>query len=132
MPTLFSVDKKPVLPKPRGTALDIKVEASCQKEEVLILPGAGDLSTDGMSEAMNEMMEEFGKERLSAFVQRAGGSSASVIEKNLRAVNSTMCDPLQGNDMTFVFSRRAMSSVVPHLNGPGRARWCGQAMRFEW
>lgn len=114
MPLLFSVDKEPFLLKTRGIALGIKEEASYQKEEVLILPGDRLLVyTDGVSEAMDELMEEFGKERLRDLVQRAEGSSAAVIEKILGAVNSYMYDPLQGDDMTIVFLQRAKSPAVP-------------------
>jgi serine phosphatase RsbU (regulator of sigma subunit) len=64
--------------------------------------------TDGVSEAMNEKMEEFGKERLQGLIQRTdGGCAAALIERILAAVAAHVHDATQSDDMTLVLLQRS-------------------------
>ena len=108
LPILFSAGRKPVLLRSRGIALGIKEDVTYAKEEICILPGDRLLIyTDGVSEAMNGNMEEFGKEKLQNLVQRAEGeSAAAVIERILGAVGAHVHDATQSDDMTIVLLQR--------------------------
>ncbi|MCX6133088.1 MAG: PAS domain S-box protein [Ignavibacteriales bacterium] len=108
MPMLFSSGMKPTLLKTRGIALGIKEDVTYAKEEISILPGDRILIyTDGISEAMNEKMEEFGKEKLQALVQRAQGErSAALIDNIIAAVSAHVRSASQSDDMTIVLVQR--------------------------
>jgi PAS domain S-box-containing protein len=112
MPILFSAGHKPTLLRTRGIALGIKEDVSYEKGEISILPGDRLLIyTDGVSEAMNEKMEEFGKERLQGLVQRTeGGSAAGLIERILAAVEAHVHDATQYDDMTIVLLQRSRTN----------------------
>jgi PAS domain S-box-containing protein len=116
MPILFSAGRKPALLRARGIALGIKEDVTYEKEEVPILPGDRLLIyTDGVSEAMNEKMEEFGKERLQRLIERTdGGSAAALIERILAGVSAHVHDAMQSDDMTIVLVQRL------HADGKGR------------
>jgi PAS domain S-box-containing protein len=109
MPILFSTGRKPTLLMSRGIALGIKEDVTYEKDEVSILPGDRLLVyTDGVSEAMNEKMEEFGKERLQGLIQRTdGGCAAALIERILAAVAAHVHDATQSDDMTLVLLQRS-------------------------
>jgi PAS domain S-box-containing protein len=108
MPILFSKGKKPNLLKTRGIALGIKEDVTYEKEEISILPGDRLLIyTDGVSEAMNGRLEEFGKERLQNLIQRSEeGNAAAMIERILAAVAAHVHDATQSDDMTLVLLQR--------------------------
>jgi sigma-B regulation protein RsbU (phosphoserine phosphatase) len=107
-PLLFSPDKEPQLLKTRGPALGLQENVSYQKDEVSINPGGRLLIySDGISEAMNDRMEEFGDEKLREIVQRDNGDSAiELIEKIKAAVKLHFGDAPQNDDMTMIILRR--------------------------
>ena len=110
MPILLSAGGELALLTTRGIALGIKEDVSYEKEEISIIPGDRLLIyTDGVSEAMNEMMEEFGKTRLQSVLRRAEGEAAAVIiERILDAVGSHVHDATQSDDMTIVLLQRLL------------------------
>ena len=108
LPILFSAGKKPVPLETRGIALGLKENVSYVRDEISIHPD--DLLliySDGISEAMNERMEEFGEERLQEIVQHNSGDSASeIIEKIIAAANLHFGDASQNDDMTIIIIKR--------------------------
>ncbi len=63
--------------------------------------------SDGISEAMNEKMEEFGEERLLAIVEKnRKNSAASLIDNILDAVNLHFGSSPQNDDMTIIILKR--------------------------
>jgi PAS domain S-box-containing protein len=108
LPLIFSPEKKPVLLKTHGLALGMKEDVSYQKEEISINPGDRLLIySDGITEAMNERMEEFGDEKLLEIVQRYCGYSAdALIENIIAAVNLHFGNVPQNDDMTMVCIER--------------------------
>jgi sigma-B regulation protein RsbU (phosphoserine phosphatase) len=108
LPLLFSPEKKPVLLKTHGLVLGMKEDVSYQQEEIFINPGDRLLIySDGISEAMNEQMEEFGDEKLLKIVQQSRGYSAdALIENIIAAVNLHFGNVPQNDDMTLVLSLR--------------------------
>jgi sigma-B regulation protein RsbU (phosphoserine phosphatase) len=109
---MFSRGGRPLPLKTRGIALGMKEEVSYEKEEVTI--NSGDrllIYTDGISEAMNERMEEFGEEKLQDLVQsNSDESSSEVIEKIITAVNRHVGAAAQSDDMTIVLLKRTGAS----------------------
>lgn len=108
MPILFSQGKDPVSLKMRGIALGMKEEVSYEKEEIAIYPGDRLLIySDGVPEAMNGKMEEFGKEKLKSLVPRNEGISAQeLIRRILASVSAHVNDASQSDDMTLVLVNR--------------------------
>jgi len=108
MPILFPAGARPIPLKTRGIALGMKEDVSYEKEEIPINPGDQLLVySDGVSEAMNERMEEFGEEGLSQIVQSTSDASAAEsIEEIIAAVNSHIGNATRGDDMTLVLVRR--------------------------
>ncbi|MBM3298351.1 MAG: SpoIIE family protein phosphatase, partial [Deltaproteobacteria bacterium] len=108
MPILFPASGKPIPLKTRGIALGMKENVAYEKEEISINPGDQLLVySDGVSEAMNERMEEFGEEGLSQIVQSTSGASAAEsIEEVIAAVNLHIGNATRGDDMTLVLVRR--------------------------
>jgi sigma-B regulation protein RsbU (phosphoserine phosphatase) len=111
LPLIFSPEKKPVPLKNHGLALGIQEEVSYPTEEISINPGDRLLIySDGISEAMNERMEEFGDEKLLEIVQRYRGQSAGVLIENIFAsVNRHFGNTPQNDDMTMVLLLRKNS-----------------------
>ncbi len=107
-PLIFSPNKKPLPLKTHGPALGLLEDVSYQKDEISINPGDSLLIySDGISEAMNDRMEEFGDEKLRKIVQRDNGNSANdVIEKIIAAVNLHFGDASQNDDMTIIILKR--------------------------
>jgi sigma-B regulation protein RsbU (phosphoserine phosphatase) len=107
-PLVFSPGKKPRPLKTHGLALGIQENISYQKDEISINPG--DLLliySDGISEAMNDQMEEFGDEKLQEIVQLDKGDSATdLIENIIMAVNLHFGDASQNDDMTLIILKR--------------------------
>jgi len=114
MPILFSKGKKQVVLRTRGIALGMKEDVSYEKEEISINPGDRLLIyTDGVSEAMNERMEEFGEEKLQGVVQRNDGDAAPVlIGKIIAEVSAHVHRASQSDDMTIVFLQRPRSHAA--------------------
>jgi sigma-B regulation protein RsbU (phosphoserine phosphatase) len=114
MPILFSKGKKQVVLRTRGIALGMKEDVSYEKEEIPINPGDRLLIyTDGVSEAMNERMEEFGEEKLQGVVQRNDGDAAPVlIGKIIAEVSAHVHRASQSDDMTIVFLQRPRSHAA--------------------
>jgi serine phosphatase RsbU (regulator of sigma subunit) len=81
---------------------------SYQNDEIPIKPGDRLLIySDGISEAMNKRMEEFGDEKLREIFQRDNGDSANEsIEKIIAAVNLHFGDASQNDDMTMIILKR--------------------------
>ncbi|MFQ5822110.1 MAG: PAS domain S-box protein [Candidatus Heimdallarchaeota archaeon] len=107
-PLIFSPDKKPLPLKTHGLALGMQEDVSYQKDEISINPGDRLLIySDGITEAMNERMEEFGDEKLREIVQRYSGDSAgTLIEKIIAAVTLHFGDASQNDDMTIIILKR--------------------------
>lgn len=109
-PLIFSPGKKPLPLKTHGLALGLQEDVSYQNDEIPINPGARLLIySDGISEAMNDRMEEFGDEKLREIVQRDNGDSANEsIEKIIAEVNFHFGDTSQNDDMTMVILKRKL------------------------
>ena len=110
-PHLCSAGRKPVPLKTHGLALGMQEDVSYQNDEISINPGDRLLIySDGISEAMNERMEDFGDEKLREIVQRySGDSSGALIEKLIAAVNLHFGDVPQHDDMTMILLLRKES-----------------------
>jgi PAS domain S-box-containing protein len=108
MPILFSAGARPVTLQTRGIVLGVKEDASYEKGEISLSPGDRLLIyTDGICEAMNERMEEFGEERLSEIVQRNDRAPvAELVETILAAVNDHVGNAAGSDDMTLILLRR--------------------------
>jgi PAS domain S-box-containing protein len=108
MPILFSAGARPVTLQTRGIVLGVKEDASYEKGEISLSPGDRLLIyTDGICEAMNERMEEFGEERLSEIVQRNDQAPvAELVETILAAVNDHVGNAAGSDDMTLILLRR--------------------------
>jgi PAS domain S-box-containing protein len=107
-PLLFSAGKKPRPLKTHGLALGLKKDVSYQNDEIPINPGDRLLIySDGISEAMNDRMEEFGDRKLRDIVQSDKGDSTNKsLEKIIAAVNLHFGDAKQNDDMTLIILRR--------------------------
>ena len=108
LPLIFSTVKKPVPLKTHGLVLGAKEDVSYIEEEISINPGDRLLIySDGISEAMNEQMEEFGDEKLLEIVQRYRDYSAdALIEKIIAALNLHFGSVPQNDDMTMILLLR--------------------------
>ncbi len=108
MPILFSAGARPVTLQTRGIVLGVKEDASYEKGEISLSPDDRLLIyTDGICEAMNERMEEFGEERLSEIVQRNDQAPvAELVETILAAVNDHVGNAAGSDDMTLILLRR--------------------------
>jgi PAS domain S-box-containing protein len=108
MPILFSAGARPVTLQTRGIVLGVKEDASYEKGEISLSPDDRLLIyTDGICEAMNERMEEFGEERLSEMVQRNDQAPvAELVETILAAVNDHVGNAAGSDDMTLILLRR--------------------------
>lgn len=108
IPLIFSAAKKPVPIKTHGLALGIKENVVYNMEKVNI--NSGDILliySDGISEAMDDKMAEFGEERLLAIVEKNRKNSAvSLIDNILDAVNLHFGTSPQNDDMTIIILKR--------------------------
>jgi len=107
-PLLFSPGKKPLPLKTHGLALGLKKDISYQNDEIHIKPGERLLIySDGISEAMNESMEEFGDQKLLEVVKGADNDSANTsIKRITEAVNLHFGEAQQNDDMTMIILKR--------------------------
>jgi PAS domain S-box-containing protein len=108
MPILFSAGARPVTLQTRGIVLGVKEDASYQQGEISFsLNDRLLIYTDGISEAMNERMEEFGEGRLSEIVQQDDQSPvAELVDKILATVNLHVGDAPGSDDMTLILLKR--------------------------
>jgi sigma-B regulation protein RsbU (phosphoserine phosphatase) len=108
MPIIFPAGGEPIALKTRGIALGIKEDVTYEKEEMPINPGDRLLIySDGISEAMNEQMEQFGDEKLREIVRCSSeDSSSELIEKIIAAVNAHVGDTSHNDDMTIIVLKR--------------------------
>jgi PAS domain S-box-containing protein len=108
MPILFSADRKSVRLATRGIALGIKEDVLYEEEEIAIHPDDRLLIySDGISEAMNVSLEEFGQERIKRVVQQHRLDCADLlVEKIFSAVTAHLGSIPQNDDMTVVLVRR--------------------------
>jgi sigma-B regulation protein RsbU (phosphoserine phosphatase) len=108
IPVLLSPDGRTELLRTRGIALGMREMATYEEEEIVIAPGDSLLIySDGITEAMDANLEEFGAERLETIFQNSiVDSAASLMEKIFSAVSSHVGDAPQSDDMTVVVLRR--------------------------
>lgn len=108
IPIVFSRNKKAVPLQTPGLALGMQEDVQYQKDEISLNPGERLLIySDGITEAMNEQMIEFGEKRLLEIVQQYKGDSASeLVRKILEAMNSHVGKALQNDDRTIILMIR--------------------------
>jgi PAS domain S-box-containing protein len=108
MPFIFHEGKKTVSLKTRGIALGMKENISYKTEKRIITKGDTIvIYSDGISEAMNKRMIEFGDIRIKRFVKTNLDKSANkLIELLFSTVNKHFGDTPQNDDMTMIVVRR--------------------------
>jgi PAS domain S-box-containing protein len=108
MPILFSQGGNAELLRTRGIALGMKEHVIYEEEEISFSPEDRLLIySDGISEAMNDRLEEFGEERLQKVVRHNLKETAgSLVEKIFAAVDAHVNKASQSDDMTVVLVRR--------------------------
>lgn len=108
MPYIFTKGKKTVSLKTRGIALGMKDDVSYHIEKLSV--HTGDMIviySDGISEAMNVRMTEFGDEKIKRIAKSNLDNSASeLIEKIFSTVNKHFNNAPQNDDMTMIAFRR--------------------------
>ena len=105
LPVLFSVEHASIPLANRGIALGLKEDTCYRTETVKIKPGDRLLIyTDGITEAMNADMEEFGEEELLRTVSQTppAVSAGELVEIILTKVRDHMGYAPQNDDMTVV------------------------------
>jgi sigma-B regulation protein RsbU (phosphoserine phosphatase) len=82
-----------------------------RKKEFALNPGDRLLIySDGIPEAMNDRMEEFGEDRLVQMVQQHSGlSSDGLIKKIISTVNMHFGSSLQNDDITLIVLTRKIT-----------------------
>jgi sigma-B regulation protein RsbU (phosphoserine phosphatase) len=107
-PILFPAGKQNVLLKTRGLALGLKENTFYKDDEIFM--NSGDILliySDGISEAMNDKMEEFGDEKIRKIVKNNKNVSSGVlIEKILAQANTHFSGTNQNDDMTIIVIKR--------------------------
>ena len=111
LPILFPTGGKPFPLKTRGIALGMKDNVIFRKKEFALNPGDRLLIySDGIPEAMNDRMEEFGEDRLVQMVQQHSGlSSDGLIKKIISTVNMHFGNSLQNDDITLIVLTRKIT-----------------------
>ncbi|MDX1688491.1 MAG: PP2C family protein-serine/threonine phosphatase, partial [Candidatus Promineifilaceae bacterium] len=94
-----------------GIVLGVLEDVSLQDATIEVAPGDFVVFyTDGVTEAMNEEMEEFGVERLrDAIAGSAGGDANDVLEAIVAAVDAHTGEMPRWDDVTLVVARRLPS-----------------------
>lgn len=107
-PFIFSRDKKHLPLKTHGLALGLQQNVSYQQDEISVNKGDRLLIySDGISEAMNDRMEEFGDAKLRGIIRHHDGDSAKeLIDKIIAAVNLHFDKASQNDDMTIIILKR--------------------------
>ncbi len=107
-PFLFSDTDKPQRLKSGGIMLGAFEDFAFEEDRVSLKPG--DLlviSSDGISEAMNSNLEQFGEERLQAVVRNNRHAAPhDIIDKIITAVRAHAGDHPQSDDMTLIVLTR--------------------------
>ncbi|NIT61600.1 MAG: SpoIIE family protein phosphatase, partial [Aliifodinibius sp.] len=105
IPFIFSQNKNATLLKTHGLALGMQEDVNYRKDKIFLNPGEKLLIySDGITEAMNEQMIEFGEKRLLKIVQQYEGNSASeLVDKIIAAVNFHVGKASQNDDRTIIF-----------------------------
>jgi phosphoserine phosphatase RsbU/P len=108
MPMLFSAGGTCERLRTRGIALGMKEHVVYEESEISIKPGDRLLIySDGISEAMNDTLEEFGQERTQKVVRLNKNECAGdLVEKIFAAVGTHLGNAAQNDDMTVVMVRR--------------------------
>ena len=108
MPILFSETNPPRLFTARGIALGLTEDASYAAQIVSMHPGdVLVVYTDGILEAMNKEMEEFGDDRIrDIVVKNKSQPSADIIDRLFNAVHKHADEASQQDDMTAVVIKR--------------------------
>jgi phosphoserine phosphatase RsbU/P len=88
--------------------LGIQEDVSYRKDEISLNPGERLLIySDGITEAMNERMIEFGEKRLIEIVHQCEHASASqLVEKIIEVVNLHAGEAAQNDDRTIIVLSR--------------------------
>lgn len=104
IPLLFCKDNSPSSLKTHGLVLGIQEDVRYQRDELCLNPGERLLIySDGITEAMNEKMMEFGEKRLIEIVQKHKHDSAGkLVEKIIEAVNLHSGKASQNDDRTII------------------------------
>jgi len=91
-----------------GTPLALFEDADYELHEVdLVTSDTVVMYTDGVTEAMNDQWEQFGTERLEAFIkQHSKESSKELVEQILQAVRQFTSGAPQSDDITLLILRR--------------------------
>jgi len=106
-PLIFPPNRKPLPLKTHGLALGIKEDVSYQEKEISINPGDRlIIYSDGIPEAMNGKMEEFGEKKLQNMVGRSRGKSSEIIEEVIAGVNNHFGNAPQTDDITIIILKR--------------------------
>ncbi len=116
-------DGNVTLLEPVGIALGIVADPRLVEETFTLAPGDMlVLYTDGVTEAWNEIDDEFGMERLIDVVARSAGSTPEeVIARIHSAVQAFVGDSAQSDDYTVLVVRReAKGAVAPDLLSDGQ------------
>jgi sigma-B regulation protein RsbU (phosphoserine phosphatase) len=108
LPLLVSHDKKTTPLQNHGLVLGTKKDVTYKAEEIQIKPGDRLLIySDGIPEAMNEQLEEFGDERLLKLAKNNGDYSAEeMIYRITSELNGHFGSASQNDDMTMVLLQR--------------------------
>ncbi len=107
-PFLFSRNEEPHRLKSGGIMLGAFEEFPFEEETVALSPG--DLlviTSDGISEAMNPNLEQFGEDRLQKVIRdHRNAPPADIIDAIISAVRQHASDQPQSDDMTLVVVKR--------------------------
>ena len=107
-PLLFSSGTPPAPLRNRGLVIGVMENTSYEEEEIPLNPG--DLLviySDGLCEAMNDRLEEFGDQRLQEIVVLYRNASANeIVERILSAIAFYIRGAEQWDDMTLVVLKR--------------------------
>jgi len=108
IPLLFAPGMKSLPLENRGIALGIREDAEYTEETIAINPGESLLIyTDGISEAMNDRMEEFGDERLVDIVEKYDDYSASdLVTIIIERIRIHFGGASQNDDITLIVLKR--------------------------
>ena len=108
LPLLFTPGKPPVPLETRGLVLGVMEKMSYKEEQLSIQPGELLLIySDGISEAMNDKLEEFGDERIKEMVVLYRNETANQIADHiLSAVKWYIKDSPLWDDMTLMIVKR--------------------------
>lgn len=108
LPLLFSEGAPAKTLSARGLALGLKENSQYEHQVIELRPNdILVLYTDGITEAMNDAMEEFGEERLRAHIEKTKDVSApAIIDLLFNTVQDFAAHRSQHDDMTAVLLKR--------------------------